>query len=411
MSATDSTRMARQIRRAAPALLTLASMAILSAGPAIATASSAGVSLADWNSNPYTQGPSDPGGSSGGGQWSDPWGGGTGSGGTGTGGPAGSGSSQAATVAESQGVALIDTVLSYQNAAAAGTGIVLSADGKVLTNYHVVEGSTSIKVTIASTGQTYTATVLGHDQTDDVALLQLKDASNLTTAKINTDAVRQGDQVTAVGNAGGTDSLTAASGTITGLDQSITTQAEGSAAAESLHGLIENDANVQAGDSGGPLYDSQGEVIGIDTAGSNGPTVDSYAIPIGNALSVVSQIQSGQETSTVQIGASAFLGVEVASAGSSQDGAAFPGSGSDPNASGVAGATVSDVVSGGPAASAGLQAGDTITAIDGTQIGSADQISAVMSQHNPGDSVDLSWIDSSGSSHSATVTLGDSPVN
>jgi S1-C subfamily serine protease len=308
-------------------------------------------------------------------------------------------------------VALIDTVLSYQNAAAAGTGIVLTPDGEVLTNYHVVEGSTSVKVTIASTGQTYTGTVLGHDQTDDVALLQLKGASNLTTAKINTGAVQLGDTVTAVGNAGGTDSLTAAAGTITGLGKTITTQAEGSAAAETLHGLIEDDADVQAGDSGGPLYDSQGQVVGIDTAGSAGGQIDSYAIPIGNARSVARQILSGQATSTVQIGASAFLGVELSPGASSQDGAAFPGQPSGSDASSVAGATVSDVVSGGPAASADLQAGDTITALDGTQISSPDQVASVMAQRKPGDSVDIRWTDGSGTARSATVTIVESPVN
>ncbi|MGI3785604.1 MAG: S1C family serine protease, partial [Janthinobacterium lividum] len=123
--------------------------------------------------------------------------------------------SDPATSAESKGVALIDTVLS--DGEAAGTGIVLTSDGEVLTNYHVVEGSTSVKVTIASSGKVYTASVLGVDQTADVALLQLKDAGGLTVARIDDDTLKTGDDVTAVGNAGGTGTLTAAGGDVTSL--------------------------------------------------------------------------------------------------------------------------------------------------------------------------------------------------
>src|SRR5215210_4858708 len=210
--------------------------------------------------------------------------------------------SDLATDAESQGVVLIDTQLSYEGAAGAGTGVVLTSGGEVLTNYHVVEGATAISVTLATTGRTYPASVVGHSATSDVALLQLEDASGLPTATLDDDSVALGDAVTAVGNAGGTGTLTAADGRVTDLSSSITTASEGSVASESLRGLIETDADVVAGDSGGPLLDAEGEVVGIDTAASSGTsssTIDGYAIPIGDALSVVRQIRSGTETATV----------------------------------------------------------------------------------------------------------------
>lgn len=154
--------------------------------------------------------------------------------------------SDPATDAESAGVVLIDTVVS--GGRAAGTGMVLTAKGQVLTNYHVVEGATTINVTVATTGKTYAATVLGSDQSADVALLQLKDASGLDPVTIDDDSVAVGDTVTAVGNAGGTGSLTAAEGTVTALKASITTASEGSVEGETLTSMIETDADVVAGD-------------------------------------------------------------------------------------------------------------------------------------------------------------------
>ena len=129
---------------------------------------------------------------------------------------------------------------------------------------------------------------------------------------IDDDSVTAGDQVTAVGNAGGTGSLTAADGTVTSLTATVTTAAEGTVASETLKSMIETDADVVAGDSGGPLIDSEGEVVGIDTAASTGAEIDGYAIPIKEALAIVDQIRSGHDTSTVQIGAAAFLGVLLA---------------------------------------------------------------------------------------------------
>ncbi len=313
--------------------------------------------------------------------------------------------SQPATAAESAGVVLIDTVLPYQDAQAAGTGMVLTSSGQVLTNYHVVEGAGTIRVTVAATGQTYPATVVGSDPTDDVALLQLTGASGLTTVKADDDQARVGDAVTAVGNAGGTGSLTAAAGTISSLTSSVTAASEGSSGSETLGSMIETTADVVAGDSGGPLIDAEGEVVGIDTAASTGAEIDGYAIPIQRALGIVDQIRSGAETSTVRVGPAAFLGVQLSS-GTPMAGYGFGAS----NAGLVSGATVGNVIPGGAAAGAGLQAGDVITSLNGKPVTSATDVSTALAGTNPGDQVTIGWTDQAGASHTATVALGASPV-
>ena len=322
-----------------------------------------------------------------------------------------------ASTKQSTGVVLINTVL--PDGEAAGTGIVLTANGEILTNYHVVEGSTAIKVTVASTGTVYTATVVGHDQIDDIALLQLSSASRLTTATIDDDIVSTGNEVTAVGNAGGTGTLTAATGTVTALRASITTESEGSTAGETLKSLIETDADVVPGDSGGPLLDAEGEVIGIDTAASSGTEIDGYAIPIERALTIVRTILSGDETITVTIGAKAYLGVEIAADAASSDASGGYGGGwggddaysSDESSyQSSTGATVAGVVDQNPAADAGIVAGDTITAVAGDAITTGDALTTALAGHEPGDKITITWTDSSGTSHTATVTLGSNPL-
>ena len=171
----------------------------------------------------------------------------------------------------SPGLVDVNTVLGYQGARAAGTGIVLTSDGEVLTNHHVIEGATSITVTDIGNGKTYNASVVGYDGTHDIAVLKLKDASGLQTAKTgNSDKVKLGDQVVGIGNAGGVGGTPSfAAGQVTGLNQAITATDESGQDPEHLTGLIQTDANIQAGDSGGPLANASGEVIGVDTAGSS----------------------------------------------------------------------------------------------------------------------------------------------
>jgi S1-C subfamily serine protease len=312
--------------------------------------------------------------------------------------------SRPAGAAESKGVVVIDTVLPYANARAAGTGMVLTASGQVLTSYHVVEGASKIKVTVAETGKTYQATVVGSDQTADVALLQLKGAGRLTTIKIDNDKTSIGDKVTAVGNAGGTGTLSAAKGKIVSLKASITTAAEGPVASETLRAMIETTADVVSGDSGGPLYDADGEVVGIDTAASSGREINGYAVPIQRALGIVQQIRSGKESAMVRVGPAPFLGVELSDASSSEFG--YPGAALEE----PSGATVEGIVSGTAAAQAGLEAGDQITALSGHAITTAEDVAPLVADHDPGDRIKIVWIDQVGTQHAATVTLGASPV-
>jgi S1-C subfamily serine protease len=318
--------------------------------------------------------------------------------------PAASPVSRPAGAAQSRGVVLIDTVLPYANAKAAGTGMVLTASGQVLTSYHVVEGASKIKVSVAETGKTYQAMVVGSDQRADVALLQVKGAGRLATIKIDNDKASVGDKVTAVGNAGGTGTLTAAKGKIVSLRASITTAAEGPVASETLRAMIETTADVVSGDSGGPLYDADGEVVGIDTAASSGREINGYAVPIQRALGIVQQIRSGKETATVRVGPAPFLGVELSDASSSEFG--YPGAALEE----PSGATVEGIVSGTAAAQAGLEAGDQITALGGHAITRAEDVAPLVADHDPGDRIKIVWIDQVGSQHSATVTIGASPV-
>jgi S1-C subfamily serine protease len=300
----------------------------------------------------------------------------------------------AGTATADQVVGVVDIVsqLGYSGGESAGTGMVLTGDGRVLTNNHVVDGATSITVTVLSTGEQYTATVVGTAPTADVAVLQLDDASGLDTVQTDSDGVAVGDAVTAVGNAGGDPTSTsAAAGTVTALDQSITASSESGTDAERLTGLIETNADVQAGDSGGPLFDADGEVVGMDTAASSGGAVQSYAIPIATALGVVGQIEDGVDDATVHQGLPAFLGVSVADTGT--------------------GATIAGVVSGGPADEAGIGAGDVVTAVAGTTVRDGDDLTTALAAQDPGDEVRVSWTDATGSSHTATVTLVAGPAD
>ena len=246
------------------------------------------------------------------------------------------------------------STLGYSGGQAAGTGIVLTSDGVVLTNNHVVRGSTALSGTDVGNGQTYDATVLGYDRSHDIALIKLQGASGLQTATLGSSAaVRVGDAVVGVGNAGGKGGYpTSAAGSVTGLDRSITAHDEADSSSEELHGLIQVDADIQAGESGGPLVDDRGRVVGVDTAGSAGYDLQSggegFAVPIDEAMTVARQIHAGHGSATVHIGASAFLGVQISSADTQS---------SDQQADGVGIAGVSPTA---PPAGR-LEAGDTLT--------------------------------------------------
>lgn len=297
---------------------------------------------------------------------------------------------------------IINTTLGYQSARAAGTGIVVSSDGEILTNNHVIDGATSVSATDVGNGRTYTATVVGYDRVTDLAVLRMTNASGLATAELgDSSKVAVGDAVTAVGNAGGTGVPTTAAGNVTALDRSITASDPSARTAEQLTGMIEVDANVQAGDSGGPLVDSSGAVIGIDTAGSDTggdqqqATSQGFAIPINTALPLARQIMAGRTSTDVHIGPTAFLGVEVATTS---------GTGSR------SGAPVAGVITGSPAAQAGLTQGDEITAVDGQVVGTPAALTTIMASRSVGSHVTVQWTDTDGAAHSATVTLVSGPA-
>jgi S1-C subfamily serine protease len=297
--------------------------------------------------------------------------------------------------------AVVDINTTLANGAAAGTGMIIGSSGEVLTNNHVINGATSISVQVAGTGASHPAKVVGYDASDDVAVLRIEGVSNLPTVTTSTATVNVGQPVVAIGNAlgrGGTPAT--AAGTVTALGQTITATDDNGSNPETLTGAIQVDAAIQPGDSGGPLVNANGQVIGMDSAGSNSQSnlsasTDGFAIPIGNALTIAHQIESGKSDGTITVGVRAILGAQV------QDNTA-PGGSTDPNASGVA---VAGVESGSPADRAGLTAGDTIVSLNGKSISSIADLSAAMGSHHPGDKVSLGWIDSSGQQNTATVQL------
>jgi S1-C subfamily serine protease len=405
---------------------------------------------------------------------------------------------------------LVDVIstLGFQNAEAEGTGIVLTSNGEILTNNHVINGATSIKVTDIGNGQSYKATVVGYDDSQDVAVIQLTGASGLKTATIgDSSTVAVGDSVVGLGNAGGVGGTpSVAPGQVTALNQSISPLDESTGVAEHLSGMIESNADIQPGDSGGALVNQFGAVVGMDTAavtsgsplgsggegsggsgtggegsggfggfggfggsgngefggtgsgqgtgglgngefggsgssgfggsgngefggtgsggfgdggfggagsssgtgssggtGSSSSSTDSttqgYSIPINTAISIEKQIEAGQATSIIHIGATAFLGIESSSTSSAS------GSGQA-----TTGAQIAGAVAGTPAATAGLTAGDTITAVAGHAVSSTTAIQQILVGYHPGNKISVTWTDTSGQSHTATVTLANGPA-
>jgi len=270
---------------------------------------------------------------------------------------------------------LVDVVstLGLQQAESAGTGLVLTPSGEVLTNNHVIKGATAIKVRDIGNGRTYPAKVVGYDQSRDIAVIQLQGASGLQTAALgDSSTAKVGDKVVALGNAlgkGGTPAV--AVGHIAGLNASIVASDEGAGTSERLTGLIHHNAPIQPGDSGGPLVSNTGKVIGIDTAASastgfqfqTNTRTQAFAIPINGAVALAQQIEAGQASDTVHIGPTGLLGVGVMSAG---------------------------------------QAASSVTSPAGLQ--------AALERFHPGNSVNITWQDQSGQTHSATVVLANGPA-
>jgi S1-C subfamily serine protease len=305
------------------------------------------------------------------------------------------------------GLVDIYTTLGYQHARAAGTGMVLTSSGEVLTNNHVINGATSITARDIGNGHTYQAKVVGYDHGHDVAVLQLQGASGLKTVTLGDSAsAARGQKVVALGNAlgkGGTPAV--ATGHIASLGASITASDEGAGTSEQLTGLIHHNAGIQPGDSGGPLVNTAGQVIGINTAASQGTQfqgqqTQAFAIPINQAKSVADQIEAGASSATVHIGLTGLLGVQIMPSDSAAANGVQAGSG----------AVVAGVVPGTPADGAGLAQGDVIVSVDGQSISSPEQLQSALGQHHPGDSVSIGWQDTFGQTHSAAVVLTTGPA-
>src|SRR5215470_8997328 len=331
------------------------------------------------------------------------------------------------------GVVIINTALQYNSEAAAGTGMVLNAGGLVLTNNHVIENSTKITATVASTGRTYRATVVGYDKTGDIAVLHLQNASGLTPVPIgNSSSVRTGKAVVAMGNAEGRGTITVKPGHVTGLHQTITaSDKSGSTTSETLHGMIQTNADIVPGDSGGPLATSAG-VIGMDTAGNNAgfqQASTGFAIPINRALSVARQIAAGHASSTITIGYPPFIGIFIGSGSAkspraqAQQGQSASGSGNAPacstsNAnltmpSAIApvnsGTLIEGTICGSPAAKAGMTGGAVITAVNGQPVGSPRSLASILSRFHPGDTISVTWVSPSGQRTTSNLHLTAGP--
>jgi S1-C subfamily serine protease len=330
----------------------------------------------------------------------------------------GAGSLNASALAQkvNPGIVDITSELKYSNASAEGTGMVLSSDGLVLTNNHVIDEATSVSATLVTSGKSYTAKVIGYDATDDVALLQLVGASGLKPVTLSDSSkAKVGDAVLALGNAGGRGGLpSTAQGTIQALNQSIEASDSGANTTEKLKGMIETDAPIQEGDSGGPLVNGDGAVVGMDTAANSSSgngyqtATTGFAIPANTAMTIAHEISTGRSSSKIHIGLAGFLGVNVADAsspsGCSSGGDGFGGFGgfSSPVSSG---ALICQAYPDAPASAGGLASGDVITAVNGKSVGTADALTNLMADAAPNSKLSIAYVDQYGTKHDTTVTL------
>ena len=272
----------------------------------------------------------------------------------------------------------------------AGSGVIISSDGYILTCAHVVDGASSITVTIGD--KDYTATLVGEDTTSDIAVIKI-DADGLTPATVgNSDSLKVGQSVMAVGNPLGELGGTVTGGMISALNRSVTIQ--GSSSVNTMS-LIQMDASVSPGNSGGGLFNMNGELIGIVNAKSSSSDAEGlgFAIPINDAIKVAQELlENGYVTGRPYLGIT-YLAVEDAQT-AAQLGV---------NAYGV---YVVEVVKGGPAEKAGLQAGDRIVSVDGTEIASKDDLGTLMQKHAAGDTLSIT-IAREGQMQTVNVTLGE----
>lgn len=317
----------------------------------------------------------------------------------------GSTNSSSVAIAAKVSPAIVDINTTLGSGQAAGTGMLISPTGEILTNNHVVSGSTSITVVVEGQSSTYSAHVVGVDVSQDVAVIQIdQNVSGLPTVTFaDSSSLQVGDTVVTLGNAlgqGGAAHVT--QGQVTALNQTITAS-EGAGSAESLSGMIQSDAVIYQGDSGGALVNTSSQVVGMITAGQaqgfrSAASDIGYAITSNTAIGVVNRIRAHEQAADLTYGQVGYLGVSVQSidaSGASQLGL---------NVSSGALVTAAPV-SGTPAASAGITRGSVITKVGGSAVTSADTLGTAVKSHKPGETVSVTWVNTSGT-HTANVTLG-----
>jgi S1-C subfamily serine protease len=332
----------------------------------------------------------------------------------------------------------VTSALHYNAETAEGTGFVINAaDGLILTNNHVIRGATTVTVSLTSSGRQFPARIVGEDVTADVALLQIQDPAGLVTAAIgNSSTLPPGSPVLAIGNQAGVGGApTVAPGVITGKGQTIQANDASSSFTETLHDMLVTNAHVAPGDSGGPLADAQGQVIGMITAAGTSPPNAGYAIPINYALAAARLIAVGRSAPGVIIGPQAFLGIVTAGAAgggpqrhaggvSSPQGAPSPAPGAPAaclqtstaatlpgrTAPVRSGALVYGVLCGTGAEAAGLAAGDVITSANGQPVTSPGGLTAIVNGCRVGALVPVTWVSTAGKRQIRLVRLDLAPA-
>jgi S1-C subfamily serine protease len=331
----------------------------------------------------------------------------------------------------------VTSTLRYDRETASGTGFVINAKADlVLTNNHVIRDATSVAARLTSTGRTYPARIVGADVGADIAVLQLQGASGLIAAPIgDSTAVTLGTPVLAIGNqAGQGGSPATAPGIISGINRTILAKDGTADFTETLHDMLQTSAQIEPGDSGGPLADAAGAVVGMDTAAGTGSPTAGYAIPIGGAMAVARQIEAGRAAPGITLGIGGFLGVMVVSttsqspraqalqergltaardsrAGSAgcldtESGTGLP----EAVAPARSGALVDGVLCGTGAAAAGISAGDVITAAAGRPVSSPDALTAVLSACRPGTRISVTWVSTTGTARTSLIPLQAAPA-
>lgn len=297
----------------------------------------------------------------------------------------------ARTTSPNTGIVDIYTTLGYEDgAAAAGTGMLISRSGDVLTNNHVIRGATKFKVVDVTTHRSYNATVVGYSVSHDIAVLQLAKASRLQTIKLGGYLrLHVGQAVVARGNAqgrGGTPK--AAAGRVIALHRKIVAR-DLSRESETLHDMIATNTAVEPGDSGGPLEDAHNRAIGMVTAGTTVGAARGFAIPIRQALLYARAIMKGKSSTAIHVGPTAFLGVVLKD---------------------VSGGTrIQQVVPNLAADTAGLVAGDVITSLGNATISSMMDMRKALLTIAPGTAVAIGWTDTNGVAQTGSITPTSGP--